>query len=124
MPEYDENGNPIEDGGALRAKLEEALAENQRLREDNDQAANDRKELAFHRADLTGVDPRQLAYFRDKYKVNILERFRDQFDSLRADGSLKALSDVVVTLTREGLMRVDALLKRFFLPEHAGIRYT
>ncbi len=64
------------------------------------------------------------AYFRDKYKVNILERFRDQFDSLRADGSLKAASDDVVSLTREGLMRVDALLTRFFLPEHAGIRYT
>jgi hypothetical protein len=30
----------------------------------------------------------------------------------------------VVALTREGLLRVDALLKRFFLPEHAGIRYT
>ena len=64
------------------------------------------------------------SYFRDKYKVNILERFRDQFESLRADGSLKTASDEVVALTREGLMRVDALLKRFFLPEHAGIRYT
>ena len=29
-----------------------------------------------------------------------------------------------IALTREGLMRVDVLLPRFFLPEHAGIRYT
>jgi oxygen-independent coproporphyrinogen-3 oxidase len=64
------------------------------------------------------------AYFRDKYDVNILERFRDQFDALRAEGSLNAADEQGVSLTREGLLRVDALLKRFFLPEHAGIRYT
>jgi hypothetical protein len=29
-----------------------------------------------------------------------------------------------VALTRDGLLRVDGLLKRFFLPQHAGIRYT
>ena len=27
-------------------------------------------------------------------------------------------------LTREGLLRVDALLQRFFLPKHVDIRYT
>ena len=32
--------------------------------------------------------------------------------------------DEVVALSREGLLRVDTLLPRFFLPEHAGIRYT
>ena len=30
----------------------------------------------------------------------------------------------IVSLTRDGLLRVDALLSRFFLPQHAGIRYT
>ena len=30
------------------------------------------------------------AYFRDKYGVNILERFRDQLDSLAAEGYLAA----------------------------------
>jgi oxygen-independent coproporphyrinogen-3 oxidase len=29
-----------------------------------------------------------------------------------------------VTLSRSGLLRVDVLLPRFFLPAHAGIRYT
>ena len=64
------------------------------------------------------------AYFRDKYRVNVLERFREQLDSLAADGYLQAATEDVVALTREGLLRVDALLRRFFLPEHAGIRYT
>ena len=63
-------------------------------------------------------------YFRDKYGVNILERFRDQLDSLAAEGYLKAATDDIVALTREGLMRVDVLLRRFFRPEHADIRYT
>ena len=64
------------------------------------------------------------AYFRDKYQVNILDRFRDQLDSLVAEGYLKAATDDIVALTREGLMRVDVLLRRFFRPEHADIRYT
>jgi coproporphyrinogen III oxidase-like Fe-S oxidoreductase len=64
------------------------------------------------------------AYFRDKYHVNVLERFRPQLDALAADGYLKAATPEVVALSREGLLRVDALLPRFFLPEHAGIRYT
>jgi oxygen-independent coproporphyrinogen-3 oxidase len=29
-----------------------------------------------------------------------------------------------VRLTRDGLLRVDSLLPRFFEPEHRGIRYT
>jgi oxygen-independent coproporphyrinogen-3 oxidase len=64
------------------------------------------------------------AYFREKYRVNVLERFRDQLDSLGAGGYLQAANEDVVSLTRDGLLRVDSLLKQFFLPEHAGIRYT
>ena len=64
------------------------------------------------------------AYFREKYGVNVLDRFRDQLDSLAAEGYLQTATDDVVALTRPGLLRVDALLKRFFRPEHAGIRYT
>jgi oxygen-independent coproporphyrinogen-3 oxidase len=64
------------------------------------------------------------AYFQSKYQVNILDRFHSQFDSLSSDGYLQAATDENVSLTREGLLRVDALLERFFLPEHAGIRYT
>jgi oxygen-independent coproporphyrinogen-3 oxidase len=64
------------------------------------------------------------AYFRDKYHVDVLERFRESLDSIRADGYLREANADAVSLTREGLLRVDALLPRFFRPEHAGIRYT
>ncbi len=60
----------------------------------------------------------------DKYQVDILERFQRQFDSLSADGCLADATPDIVSLTRDGLLRVDALLSRFFLPRHAGIRYT
>jgi coproporphyrinogen III oxidase-like Fe-S oxidoreductase len=63
-------------------------------------------------------------YFRDKYRVDILTRFKEQLSSLASAGYLQTPGADLVALTREGLLRVDALLKRFFLPEHAGIRYT
>jgi coproporphyrinogen III oxidase-like Fe-S oxidoreductase len=64
------------------------------------------------------------AYFRDKYRVDVLDRFRDQLESLKAEGYLHTVTDKAVALTRDGLLRVDGLLTRFFLPQHAGIRYT
>ena len=70
---------------------------------------------------LGHVEP---AYFRRKYAVDILEQFDDQFESLTAEGYLARASEAVIELSRDGLMRVDALLPRFFLPQHSGIRYT
>ena len=64
------------------------------------------------------------AYFEDKYEVDVRERFAEQWDSLRAQGYLAVANPDKVALSREGLLRVDSLLRRFFLPEHAGIRYT
>jgi oxygen-independent coproporphyrinogen-3 oxidase len=64
------------------------------------------------------------AYFRDKYGTDVLARFRDALDAIAADGYLAERSEQRVALTREGLLRVDGLLKHFFLPEHLGIRYT
>src|ERR1700730_945034 len=63
-------------------------------------------------------------YFSAKYGTDILRRFHDPFASLKAEGYLAAANDDQVTLTREGLLRVDVLLPRFFLPEHVGVRYT
>jgi oxygen-independent coproporphyrinogen-3 oxidase len=63
-------------------------------------------------------------YFQDKYGVNVLNRFRPQLDSLRAGGYLTAATDQQVSLSREGLLRVDSLLPGFFLPQHANVRYT
>ena len=70
---------------------------------------------------LGHVEP---AYFERKYGVQILQRFEDAFASLDADGWLAEASDRIVSLSRQGLLRVDTLLPRFFLPQHAGIRYT
>jgi oxygen-independent coproporphyrinogen-3 oxidase len=64
------------------------------------------------------------AYFREKYDVAVLDRFRPQLESLAESGDLESATEEVVALTRTGLLRVDSLLPRFFLPEHAGIRYT
>ena len=63
-------------------------------------------------------------YFADKYAVNLLQRFGDQFASLTVEGYLEAANEAVVRLSREGLLRIDSLLPRFFLPQHTGIRYT
>jgi oxygen-independent coproporphyrinogen-3 oxidase len=63
-------------------------------------------------------------YFKNKYGVEILRKFEDQFATLRQEGYVAEANGDAVHLTREGLLRVDALLPRFFLPQHAGIRYT
>jgi oxygen-independent coproporphyrinogen-3 oxidase len=63
-------------------------------------------------------------YFRDKYGVDVLERFREPVASIAADGYLAEASPDRLALNREGLLRADVLLRRFFLPQHAGIRYT
>ena len=64
------------------------------------------------------------AYFAAKYGADILQRFQAEFASLKDEGYLAEASDRIVSLTREGLLRVDTLLPRFFKPEHVGIRYT
>src|SRR6185295_7761388 len=48
------------------------------------------------------------AYFRQKFGVEILEEWRDEFLSHQADGYLTIAGDTI-SLTREGLLRVDAL---------------
>jgi oxygen-independent coproporphyrinogen III oxidase len=64
------------------------------------------------------------AYFAEKYGVDVLHRFRGQLESLRTAGFLDTADHERVALTRDGLMRVDVLVRSFFLPEHSGIRYT
>lgn len=66
----------------------------------------------------------QPQYFRDTYHVNILERFSGQFASLAAEGAIAQADESTVSLSRHGLLRIDSLLPRFFLPQHSGIRYT
>jgi oxygen-independent coproporphyrinogen-3 oxidase len=101
-------------------------------------AAIDRGELPLGRAYRPTPDERLIretilqlkrgairpSYFAAKFGVDVRERFAPVWRSIAADGYLAAESDDRVALTREGLLRVDMLLHRFFLPEHQGVRYT
>ena len=62
-------------------------------------------------------------YFERKYGVDVLEEFRHALDALASERLLTASRDLVA-LSREGLLRVDSFLPRFFLPQHMGLRYT
>ncbi len=66
----------------------------------------------------------QPVYFQQKYGVDVIQRFAEPLASLRRDGYLVAADGDQVALTRTGLLRVDSLLPRFFLPEHTKVRYT
>jgi oxygen-independent coproporphyrinogen-3 oxidase len=59
------------------------------------------------------------AYFREKFGVDIAERFKPQFDKLAAEGLLEVGEDAI-RLSRRGLLQVDALVHAFFLPQHAA----
>lgn len=65
----------------------------------------------------------ELDYFRDKFGVDPREYFAEQWQELFEDGLVK-VDDDLVELTRPALLNVDWLLSRFYLPQHAGIRYT
>jgi coproporphyrinogen III oxidase-like Fe-S oxidoreductase len=63
------------------------------------------------------------SYFESKYGVDPLARFKDQLSGLADEGYLTARPEGV-TLSREGLLRVDSLLPRFFQEQHRAVRYT
>jgi len=63
------------------------------------------------------------AYFREKFGVEIAKEFDEALASLVAEGHAQ-LNDDAIRLTREGLLRVDMLLPRFFERAHRDIRYT
>lgn len=63
------------------------------------------------------------AYFRDKFNVEIGDVFSKAFTSLHDEGWLSVQGEDI-QLSREGLLRVDALLPRFFESEFQNIRYT
>lgn len=63
------------------------------------------------------------AYFQDKFNTNILTAFSEGFQSLVAEGMAQIEGDRIA-LTRQGLLRVDSLLPRFFEPHFRGVRYT
>ena len=62
--------------------------------------------------------------FQAKYGVDVLQRFAPALSSLASEGWLATRTPDRIAMTRDGLLRIDVLLPRFFLPEHTGIRYT
>ena len=64
-----------------------------------------------------------ISYFRDKFDVDVIDKWRDVWQS-HADEGLLTFTDQSVDLTTAGLLRADSLLPAFFEPEHQGVRYT
>jgi oxygen-independent coproporphyrinogen-3 oxidase len=64
-----------------------------------------------------------VGYFRDKFGVDIIQRWRDEWQHFQNEELLSFAADQV-NLTRGGQLRVDALLPAFFEPEYRGVRYT
>lgn len=62
-------------------------------------------------------------YFADKFGVDIIDHWRDEFQQHAADEML-TFDEERIELTRKGLLHADALLPPFFEVEHQGIRYT
>ena len=101
-------------------------------------AAIERDEIPLSRAYRPTVEERMIRefvlqlkrgtlapdYFTGKYGVNVLDRFAEGLGYLQSAGYLARADRDAVALTRDGLLRVDVLLPRFFLPQHTGIRYT
>ena len=63
------------------------------------------------------------AYFRQKFGVELAERFAEPMRRLQDWGFLSVEGDQVL-LNRDGLLQVDRLLHEFFLPEHRNTRYA
>ncbi|WP_372370495.1 coproporphyrinogen-III oxidase family protein [Candidatus Uabimicrobium sp. HlEnr_7] len=95
------------------------------------------KELPIHRAFPTNDRQRlirelilrmKLGYlkrqeFLDKFSVDIISEFADQFSALEKRGMLVE-NEQGVELTTQGLLQVDSLLPNFYDPEYQNARYT
>jgi oxygen-independent coproporphyrinogen-3 oxidase len=62
-------------------------------------------------------------YFREKFGVEIDDRFNQQFSELERRKMLTRQGDWLV-LDRDSLLKVDVILHAFFLPQHQNARYT
>ncbi|MBM3998245.1 MAG: coproporphyrinogen III oxidase family protein [Planctomycetes bacterium] len=63
------------------------------------------------------------AYFESKFGTSILDVWGPVWSALERERRL-TIDGTRITLTRDGLLRVDELLPAFFEPEHRGVRYT
>jgi len=65
----------------------------------------------------------ELAYFRDKFGVDVADRFAGPLQRQRAGGWLQ-FDERRIELTRPGLLQVDRLLPDYFLDRHRDARYA
>ena len=93
--------------------------------------------LPVHRAYVTTAEERLIrefvlqlktgsverAYFRDKFGVDLLDRFAAPIRKHVADGMME-VDDASVRMTPDGLLVVDRLLYAFFLDAHVRSRYA
>lgn len=66
------------------------------------------------------IDP---DYFQRKFGVSIEAEYAAAFAGLRGSGLLRG-DEGILTLSREGLLKVDSLLEEFYAPEFQNTRYT
>ncbi len=64
-----------------------------------------------------------VGYFKQKFNVDITERWKSEFEQHQSDEMLTVTPDRI-ELTRKGFLHADALLPPFFEDEFQGIRYT
>jgi oxygen-independent coproporphyrinogen-3 oxidase len=66
-----------------------------------------------------------IEYFRNKFGVNIVDRWREVWTANALDELATIDYDRGrIDLTRQGLLSVDAMLPAFFEPQFQGVRYT
>jgi oxygen-independent coproporphyrinogen-3 oxidase len=63
------------------------------------------------------------AYFKQKFGVELTERFAEGIQRLKDWGFMSVEGDQIL-LNREALLQVDRLLQEFFLPQHRNARYV
>ena len=61
-------------------------------------------------------------YFRDKFGVDLMQRFAEPLGRNAERGLLEVENDEI-RFTRDGLLRADHLLLDFYLEQHRGLRY-
>ncbi len=64
-----------------------------------------------------------VGYFQQKFETDVLAAWQEVWQEYEEAGYL-VLKDDRVELTRQGLLRVDALLPAFFEPQFHDVRYT
>jgi oxygen-independent coproporphyrinogen-3 oxidase len=64
-----------------------------------------------------------IAYFRNKFGVDVWKEFQPVYERLRANEMLEREDDKIV-FTRRGLLEVENFLVEFFEPELRTVRYA